>query len=183
MVTGAWVASSIPNPDTCPMAPTDKTNISESQISHLWKAFMMSPYRATERTNEAQVKASPELSTPLSADNQYPFPFPWWQPWVCDELSAFSQGLLSVAPASHGRWQFTLRFLGVGSDFKGLLFSNCPLSLFEFFFPHCTIQHHHDSQFSLILDLHLQQREPQVYTKGFSFWSREQMRLILVNIV
>lgn len=135
MVTGAWVASSIPNPDTCPMAPTDKTNISESQISHLWKAFMMSPYRATERTNEAQVKASPELSTPLSAGNQYPFPFPWWQPWVCDELSAFSQGLLSVAPASHGRWQFTLRFLGVGSDFKGLLFSNCPLSLFEFFSP------------------------------------------------
>lgn len=133
MVTGAWVASSIPNPDTCPMAPTDKANISESQISHLWKAFMMSPYRATERTNEAQVKASPELSTPLSAGNQYPFPFPWWQPWVCDELSAFSQGLLSVAPASHGRWQFTLRFLGVGSDFKGLLFSI--VSFWVFFSP------------------------------------------------
>lgn len=135
MVTGAWGVSSIPNPDTGLMAPTDKTNISESQITHLWKAFMMPSYRATERMNEVQVKASPESITPLSASHQHPFPFPWWQPWVCDELSAFSQGLLSVAPASHRRWQLTLRFLGMGSDFKAisLLFSNCPLSLYLYF--------------------------------------------------
>lgn len=160
MVTGAWVASSILNPDTSLMAPTDKTNILESQIPHLWKAFMTPSYRATERTNEAQVKASPESSTPLSAGNQHPFPFPWWQPWVCGELSAFSQGLLSVAPASHRRWQLTLRFLVVGSDFKviSLLFFSCLLSLYLYFFsdfiPHCTIQHHHDSQFSIILNFH-----------------------------